>query len=379
MASISRLKSAPLLGRWVAGWERVGAIGATRQAPTPTETVVITNQFVLIALSITTAYILFFLLYDFRGTRSLILINAALTLSYLSVLSLNGRGRNLLASVLALSTPCVQLTVVTYLVSFRSGLHVFLLCGGVLSFLLFSNRQQLIRWFFVIVPTILHLIIQFNFTPDRAVVRFPGLVLDGMFIANLFGVSMLLFIASYLFHIQLLRQQDKIARQAEALDILAHTDSLTRLPNRRRLISVLDRESTRPGRDIYTVAIADIDHFKRLNDRYGHGVGDRVLAEIAICFRESLRGNDVVGRWGGEEFIFVLPGTPLRVAEAVLERVRRSVERLTIHCDGVAHRVTVSIGATEVTDEDGYDPAVARADRAMYRGKVEGRNRVVLG
>lgn len=125
----------------------------------------------------------------------------------------------------------------------------------------------------------------------------------------------------------------------------------------------------------YGVLFIDVDHFKEVNDRYGHAVGDRVLIVVAQTLAVNLRGTDVVARWGGEEFIAVVRVETLGQLQAVAEKLRRLVSASTMEIGGVTIGVTVSIGATLVTDEDSVAAVVARADGLMYRSKGEGRNR----
>lgn len=126
----------------------------------------------------------------------------------------------------------------------------------------------------------------------------------------------------------------------------------------------------------FGVLFMDIDHFKEVNDRYGHPVGDRVLAMAARTISTSLRKIDVVVRWGGEEFVVILPGATATVAQAVAERVRILVQTSFISVAGASLNVTVSIGAAMARPDDTSATVVSRADALMYRSKQQGRNRV---
>lgn len=179
----------------------------------------------------------------------------------------------------------------------------------------------------------------------------------------------------------------KHARDAAAsreLQAMAVTDALTGLCNRRQLDTVLDVEwarSLRSGNPL-AVLMIDIDHFKTFNDAHGHIEGDGCLAAVAAGVRDSLqRPGDVVGRWGGEEFLAILPGTALAGAEAVARDVAAAVCGLAIPRGGTAADgvVTVSIGvaAATPTSEHGGKALVGRADRALYAAKASGRNRVM--
>jgi two-component system cell cycle response regulator len=172
---------------------------------------------------------------------------------------------------------------------------------------------------------------------------------------------------------------DLVLRRHSDLEDLAYRDELTELPNRRgatRQIDVLLSRARRHGHQL-ALLIIDADRFKAVNDRHGHAVGDVVLRELAARLRERVRREDVVGRWGGEEFVVALPETTPDGAAAVAESLREAVAASAITADRVALDVTVSIGVASWTGQE-LDDLVARADRALYVAKAAGRDRVVL-
>ena len=124
----------------------------------------------------------------------------------------------------------------------------------------------------------------------------------------------------------------------------------------------------------------DLDHFKQVNDRYGHGVGDQVLMATAATIQKCLRHNDVVGRYGGEEFVILLPETGLTEARIVAERIRGNIEEMLISTGECQVRITTSCGVTllGVTEDATITQALEQADQALYRAKHEGRNRTAL-
>lgn len=163
---------------------------------------------------------------------------------------------------------------------------------------------------------------------------------------------------------------------------MAVTDALTGLRNRRYLESHLETqvaEATAAGRPL-TLLVVDIDHFKSINDNFGHAAGDEVLKEFSARLRTSIRGIDLACRHGGEEFVVVMPDTDKTVATVVAERIRRRIagEPFLIRAGGDTVDVTISIGlATLAEKDDAVTTLLKRADQALYRAKREGRNRVV--
>jgi len=160
------------------------------------------------------------------------------------------------------------------------------------------------------------------------------------------------------------------------LETLAYNDSLTLLGNRRAANDHLKRFLARSHIDNIPLAIAlvDIDHFKRVNDNFGHLIGDLVLETVAQCMAASLRPSDYVFRWGGEEFLILLPNTKMLIAEQVCQRVRSAIEMLKIEQVG---GVTVSIGVSIGLPNDTTDSLIQVVDDALYKAKESGRNCVV--
>jgi diguanylate cyclase (GGDEF)-like protein/PAS domain S-box-containing protein len=155
----------------------------------------------------------------------------------------------------------------------------------------------------------------------------------------------------------------------------AVTDGLTGVWNRRQGTELLaaDLAARRPGQAL-SLLMLDIDHFKAINDTFGHQAGDHVLIEIASRLRRSLRGNDMVARWGGEEFIVLVRDCALPDAGRLAENIRAAIAEVPF---GPMGRITVSIGAAEARDNEDLQSWLSRADQALYRAKRAGRNEVV--
>jgi diguanylate cyclase (GGDEF)-like protein len=162
---------------------------------------------------------------------------------------------------------------------------------------------------------------------------------------------------------------------------LASLDALTGLPNRRCTLelAVAAIETAKAARTPLTIAIIDMDHFKTINDRCGHATGDHVLKEFARAGREALRESDILGRWGGEEFLLLMPDTPVELAVASLERLRTLVFGIRLPATGTGLRVSLSAGLASYDDTvKSFEDLIARADAALYTAKNEGRDLIRL-
>lgn len=173
----------------------------------------------------------------------------------------------------------------------------------------------------------------------------------------------------------------KIIKENEALKTLALKDQLTGLPNRRLVETFLDsRIQEFLSLDIpLGIAFIDIDNFKKFNDTYGHDAGDEVLKMVADTFARVYRSSDIIGRWGGEEFIAAFSGVDMKSLQFMAERLRTEIENTRLEKDGQPLQVTISIGATLFKETDTREAVIKRADDLLYQSKSGGRNKVTLG
>jgi diguanylate cyclase len=210
----------------------------------------------------------------------------------------------------------------------------------------------------------------------------------GVFATVMFWIA---FIGSYVASLRrrLSQHNRDLERASNHLQHLAQHDDLTGLPNRRHLISRLElaQATAEAGNQTFSVAVLDLDHFKQVNDRYGHQAGDEVLTEFAHRTEEVLRGGDQImrvdgtvlpeiGRFGGEEFLVILPGTNLDGARLAAERLRQIVANRPFDTTAGSIDCTVSIGLAEHRPGEPVHHTVGRADEALYWAKNDGRNRV---
>jgi two-component system chemotaxis response regulator CheY len=184
---------------------------------------------------------------------------------------------------------------------------------------------------------------------------------------------------------RILKLEESLLTSRQQMTYLATHDVLTGLLNRRAVQERAEAELNRANRESVPLSLIllDVDHFKSVNDRFGHAVGDQALKLVARLLTQQVRTYDWVGRWGGEEFLMVLPGTPLPEAGVAADRIREALEAAALPlAAGGDVKLTVSLGVACVTPVAGRSPSleevVRQADTALYRAKGLGRNRVCL-
>ncbi|MDE2402524.1 MAG: GGDEF domain-containing protein [Burkholderiales bacterium] len=179
---------------------------------------------------------------------------------------------------------------------------------------------------------------------------------------------------------RLMRQKNELAAALKHIQELASHDDLTGLINRRQMNHLLATEqhrALRTGRP-FSVCMLDVDHFKRINDGHGHGVGDEVLQSLAQVVQAELRDIDVLARWGGEEFVILFPDTAAQDAFSVVERVRGHLASIMVCSTHPDLRITASAGVSDYRADESLSALLDRADQALYQAKNQGRNRTII-
>ena len=164
----------------------------------------------------------------------------------------------------------------------------------------------------------------------------------------------------------------------QKIQLEARTDELTGLYNRRHMYEQINRELRKIQRydRPYSLMLCDIDHFKAINDDYGHPCGDQVLIEVARRMEKSMRVEDTVARWGGEEFLILMPETEIEAATLAAEKLRRQIGEIPVHTHNQTLNVTMSIGVAQVHMECDIESILKKVDEALYTAKRNGRNRI---
>lgn len=208
--------------------------------------------------------------------------------------------------------------------------------------------------------------------PDRIVTLFDVLN-TVMFACTISGLA-------FVYSTAIWKATEKVQKLNASLERLATIDALTGLLNRRSIGDLIDRELVRFARSgrSFSVVIGDLDDFKIINDEHGHSAGDSVLCAVADALREALREGDRVGRWGGEEFVLLLPETNAEAARLVAERIQSLVRAIKISNAGVTLSIRMTFGVAESVPEQSADELLVAADSALYEGKRNGKDCVVL-
>ncbi|MCD4750238.1 MAG: tetratricopeptide repeat protein [Thermoanaerobaculales bacterium] len=175
-------------------------------------------------------------------------------------------------------------------------------------------------------------------------------------------------------------KNEELTEAYEELEVVARTDPLTKLSNRLDILDKLRSEAIRfeRGKRNFALILCDIDDFKGFNDRYGHSCGDSILVAVSATMTAVLRRQDSVGRWGGEEFIVLLPETDLDGGRAVSEKIREAISLTRLSCDGQFFSVSMTFGVAGYDPEVGLERCIQMADEALYFGKRNGKNQVVM-
>jgi len=253
------------------------------------------------------------------------------------------------------------------------GTHTYFILFAIVPIFVFPLAEWRAILFLFVLNVGLYLEFEYvGVAPDSALLQAnPDLLI---FLRNSFTVT------AFLTMLFVVGMMDWVAtRNERTLERLSLTDTLTNLPNRRGFREALQREKARCRRETEPLAIMllDIDHFKRVNDEYGHDAGDEVLRHFARILRAIVREANLVARIGGEEFVILMPDTALEEAAEVAERVRAEIEAHACLYRGHRIQITTSLGVGVVACDQPFESTYQRVDQALYQAKTQGRNRVV--
>lgn len=265
----------------------------------------------------------------------------------------------------------VHSTLCVLFIGWETGFHYFIL--GIIPFCivvpdLSLPRKVMTATALVAVYGVLYLV----------AVRIPvQYALSASIVQTLKYANLVVTFAAFSFLVHFLSQASEEAERR--VRDASRTDYLTGVLNRRGMAERLEaaRATALRSAQQLSVIIGDLDHFKQVNDRYGHNCGDRVLVQATECLQTVLRNGDVVSRWGGEEFLILLPDTSASGALTAGEKLLQSFRSANFVCSSVQFSMTITLGAATFRGDESVEALIGRADRALYSGKQAGRNRLV--
>jgi len=330
------------------------------------------NQYLVIALSTAVPFAVFFLVAGGGSLWPVAAIQAVLILSWVFCFGLNVTGWVRTSAVVELIAPLVAFTAHTWLLSYRAGFLLPMLMTAGVSFVTFAPRMR--RWG-VALTTASGLAVAWAYLDERVAeprLDISAATVDGLLVANVAFVTVVLGLTSGLNHHYFSRERLRAERQLEAAEMQARTDPLTRLTNR---LGMTESLAAIPADVPYAMALIDLDRFKEVNDTYGHARGDIVLAQVAHVLEESIGSAGTVSRWGGEEFLVLMPAIRLPAALAAIERASEAMGPL-VRSELDVVPVTFSAGIAMASPGLSWEATVRVADALLYDAKAAGRNRM---
>ena len=326
------------------------------------------RRIVVIAGCIDAAWIL---IYAWIGSPVLAALNIVSVGLYATAYLLIGRRHNVAGVALVWFEVLAHAAIGSLLIGWESGFHYFLLLF-IPSIVIGSARR--------VGVTLVLVLLLFYLGLDAvcaALGPLTPLPSYGLRIAKWLNIGLIF----GMFYSMTAYYRSTVLRAERRLLEQATTDPLTGLANRSCFQARAESEIARSARSKEPLALilADVDFFKRINDEAGHDAGDKVLVHLSSVMKENLREPDVLARWGGEEFLALLPNTDMARAAVVAERIRAAIAAASVECRDKPIGITMSFGVAQIQGPQDLQAATTRADRALYLSKENGRNRVSCG
>jgi diguanylate cyclase (GGDEF)-like protein len=354
-------------------WDRLSHLGIEGHDRVVARYIMGTNHFVMLAIGVSIAWTVGFAVAFAPDEWWPAASHAGLIAVWIGCLVLNARGHFLTAALIAIIAPLAQYLWLAWQFSASAGFQLAMLSVGGVAFAVLPPR---VVWARVGYPVLAFAAAVWSFygepfhQPELAVTSTD---IEGVLFGNILAAALLAVLLAAFSDHYLLRERRLAEALVDQAEYAAKTDALTGVLNRRGLAPYL-AAAVREGD--YALALADLDRFKRINDRLGHGTGDVVLANVARRLSVAIGDEGIVSRWGGEEFLILLPGVSATHATRIMERARAAVDR-DFGSDGVMEHVTLSAGVVHVPQGTSKEDALRIADRLLYEAKDAGRNCVL--
>jgi diguanylate cyclase (GGDEF)-like protein len=292
---------------------------------------------------------------------------------------LNERGQTHRALLLGISEVTAHAFLAVIYVGWQSGFHYYIL--ALVPLIFYSQTWNTLIKACVTMALCSIYILLYVFSINFVPLHYPMAIHSQLLaIVNIFTLFVVLSALAYVYRSAATHAEGELKKANDQLEVLAHTDSLTKLSNRRRMeeeIELSVRAFQRYNRP-FCVVLGDIDNFKRINDQYSHAGGDQILTGMAELMISCVRSLDRIARWGGEEFLILLPDINSAEAEAAANRIREKLAATQFMVCGEPVHVTITFGCASFDGSGDVNDLIHRADLSMYAGKQAGKNCVVV-
>lgn len=323
-------------------------------------------------------HFLFLIIFILLEINALVYVNICSCLIFLSAVILNKYRRHKTILAITITEIITHSYIATSILGWSSGFHIYIMC---LIPLIFFYRFFKVFWKNLLIVIIFGLYVLLKYISgfkgyDYSI---PIEIIDLLELMNFLIAFIVFAILSASYSVAAMYLENQLREKNIELDASSRVDHLTGLSNRRDILDKIKIERAKMIRNDIKCCfvLSDIDYFKRINDSYGHDFGDFVLREISRLIQESLRSQDYICRWGGEEFLLVLPDTDISGSIVVAEKIRKVVSEYQFSCNSVNISVTMTFGISEYNHKNDVDESIKIADRLLYTGKENGRNCVV--
>lgn len=328
------------------------------------------------ALLFVVAYSIYFIV---AGIFIPFYVSLAVIILFVIILLLSIKTYFLISAILGILTLSMYIFFLVHWLGLSAGIHHYLLMVTVLI-----SASAIIKRTPGIIISIsllmLYILLLLLYRDGKAAFEIPVSHSEFLREMNIILAFIVLALSFHRYHLALKDAESELKLYHGRVIEMANTDALTNLPNRRNvedeLIKLLQHPAVERGKGS-AVAIGDLDDFKKVNDTYGHQCGDEVLKEMALRFRSCVRNYDIIGRWGGEEFLFILKDTNPEQAFDTMERIRKQATSRPVEYNGVMVDITVTFGVSHYREGDTQKTIFERVDELLYQGKKSGKNRVM--
>ena len=324
-------------------------------------------------------HLCFIPLFLWLGVGEMAAINVLSCSAFVGCFWINRAGRPHAALLLGVAEVVGHAVLSVIYIGWNSGFHYYIL--GLVPLIFYSQQwRSATKLGLTAVLGAIYIALYFYTLNNPPWHVLTAVQLDVTGVLNIVTLFLVFAALAYYYRLAAALAEQALQNVNKQLEYLAHTDPLTHLANRRNMQERLQLAMKAYwGFGIhFSVILGDVDNFKQCNDQYGHDTGDAVLVMIADILRKSLREQDQVARWGGEEFLILVPGGDEQEASYVAERLRAAVASSPMNLGAVCLSITITLGVAEYRGEANTRTCVNRADNAMYQGKRQGRNRVML-